>query len=403
MLALTNSSTMSTNPTDQSTEYEIDRVKRARHARTETERQHRLKKVCAAREKAIRLNNRVNQLRARIAAFDDPQSGFRAKVKAAQKWLGWTLFTILAVALIATADFWLAMPDVAEMLANKATSLIAHMQNTLGGTNTVDHDTVTLVTPVALRVCIGITIVCIFLMLTLGLKKCTDNTALRQSLARLAPGDDRGYRRVQSTIWLHRAGRIGYLALVTYFLCIYLYQFDLQRARAIVAVGSMEQTTTAKLEWPALESENPEAEPAANGAIASSAESGDPEQAARNLARPQMLVYALLVMLHGLLLLLPAQDRPDDLSLSLFDRGRAERLASKLEARKSAVLRDIFTTIRQAPTEALEALVLEAMPVATQINASIGHSAFKGTAEPTSGTTATLIPVEVVPARFKLS
>jgi hypothetical protein len=102
-------------------------------------------------------------------------------------------------------------------------------------------------------------------------------------------------------------------------------------------------------------------------------------------------------------LLLPAQDRPDDLSLSLFDRGRAERLASKLEARKSAVLRDIFTTIRQAPTEALEALVLEAMPVATQINASIGHSAFKGTAEPTSGTTATLIPVEVVPARFKLS
>jgi hypothetical protein len=366
-------------------------------AQAEAARQQRHQTFCQDREEAISLDSRTNQVQTQVIAFDDPQSDFSHKVKSARKWFRWLLFTAFAVVLMSNADFWLAMPDVSENLANKATSLIVQIQGKVSNTAS-EFDRSALATPVALRVGIGITIVCIWLVLTLGWKACTDTEELRQSAAALVPGDDEGHRRIQQSIWLRRVGRVGYMAILGGLLC-YLYTFDLQRARTVVALGQMEDFDTTTIEWPDFglgisngELETDEATPKQDIPI-QQATPVDPEQAARNLARPQVLVYALLAMLHGLLLVIPSGQRPDDLSLVSFDRGKAERRANETSARASTIYRSLGTRIQQAAPEEKDTLLAEAIPVARRINESLGWTFIEEPTTPASGSAATPMPV----------
>jgi hypothetical protein len=409
--------------TAQATEYEIDRVNRNRQARAEAARLERQQIFCKDREEAIQLDSRASQLQSRIAAFDDPQGDLRDQVQSARKWRRWGLFTLFAVALIANADFWLAMPDVSENLANKATSLITRMQGKdgrenaeesatasttlsnnnraegkIGVENTEARGTDSLATPVPLRIGIGITIVCIWLSLTLGWKACTDTTELRNSAVTLVPGDDEGNRKIQHSIWLRRAGRVAYMAILAGLFC-YLYTFDLQRARAIVEGGQMENSDASMTNWPDFglgisngELETNEATPKSSDPV-QQAVPVDPEQAAHNLARPQVLVYTLLGMLHCLLLVIPAGQRPDDVTLARFDRGKAERSASELRQGEESILRGMYTRIYQAPPEEKDALVVEAMPVAKRINATLGWLAIEEPAGLVSGDATSRIPI----------
>jgi hypothetical protein len=383
--------------TPQSTQYEIDRVNRNRMARAEAARQQRLHTFCQDREEAIRLDSQTEHVQSQVTAFDDPQSDFSFKVKSARKWLRWLLFTAFAVVLISNADFWLAMPDVSENLANKATSLIVQIQDKISGTAS-ELNKSAFATPVALRVGIGITVVCIWLALTLGWKACTDTEELRQSAAALVPGDDEGHRRIQQSILLRRVGRIGYMVILGGLFC-YLYTFDLQRARTVVALGQMEDVATTTIEWPDFgvgisngELETDEATPKLDSPAQKIAPV-DSEQAARNLARPQVLVYALLAMLHGLLLVIPTGQRPDDFSLTSFDRGQAERGGKETSARAGTIYRSLGTRIQQAAPEEKESLLAEAIPVARRINESLGWTFIEEPTAPASGATARPIPV----------
>ncbi|MCA9081555.1 MAG: hypothetical protein KDA58_13410, partial [Planctomycetaceae bacterium] len=332
------------------------------------------------------MENRSVRLTDQATEFRRPDGNMRDEVRSARRWLFWFVFTCFAVILAANTDFWIGMPDVTEQLANKCTSLVSQVGNFVSGTSGGQAaDAANAATPVGLRVALGIIIVCIWMSLTLGIKWTTDTKDEQSAIHALQPGDDEGYRRLRRVIWLKRLGRIGYMPILIGLLT-YLYSFDIERARLVVAARHMsEQTAVDTTDWSQFglelgengELSTNEAVPTATNVVEEAAPV-DAEQEARNLARPQVLTYSLLAMLHGLLLIIPSGQKPDDWRLAFFKPGPAGEQAAELHSKSQTLFRGLHTQIQdETDPEVRERLIQEAMPVAKQINDAVGSPVFE--------------------------
>jgi hypothetical protein len=234
-----------------------------------------------------------------------------------------------------------------------------------------------------------------WLGVTVGWKACTNTASLKASLATLAPGDDEQFRSLQRSIRMCWAGRVVYMVVFAGLLS-FLYTFDLEKARILVSNQQVEESTQADDLFKNfdlnLSGNNLTTNEATPQAVPSTLKSTPAalEESARKLARPQVLVYALLTMLHGLLLIIPCAERPDDLSLAFFDRGRAGRAARNLRQQEGTMLRDLHTRIREANPSYQNDLVVEAMPIAKRINETLGWQALEEPVGPVSAANPTL-------------
>lgn len=347
---------------------EVARSNRERQSRASAARTAKLKAFCEDRETAIRIGNRARVIASKVAANNHDDGLFKTKVIAARKWIFWFCFICFSIVLISQADFWLGMPDVSEQMANKATSLITQ----LGGEfSAIAPDQGT---PVSLRIACGAIVVLMWLTLTLGWKWCTETHSLRNSLAALAPDDDQGYQKIRQSIWGRRLLRVAYMCILAALLS-YLYSFDLKKARDVVNVQQIEQTTASDADFSNFGIGISDGMIKTDQAIApktTEEQRSNLEQEARNLARPQVLVYCMLAMLHGMLLVIPIGAYPEDVRLAFFSPGKAESEARNLLEREATLLRELGSRIREAEPGVRDELMLEAMPIASKINEAFG-------------------------------
>ena len=379
---------MTMTTTKQPSQYENDRNQRNRMAREEASRFDTREKFCRERERVMDLGGQAAVIQANMEAYDKPDGEFRTQVQAARKWLMWMALTVFLGVLIANADFFLGMPDVSEPLANKAASLLNQLDNTLPGDSAESPPSP------GIRILCSVLVVLMWLGITLAWKACTNTASLRASLATLVPGDDDVFRSHQRSIRMCWAGRAVYMVVFAGLLS-FLHAFDLEKTRILVRNGQVEEFTKAEdlfkdfdlnlsgnnfTTGEATPQEVPPTPKASSAAL---------EESARKLARPQVLVYALLAMLHGLLLIVPCAERPDDLSLAFFDRGRAERAARNLRQQEGTILRDLHTRIREANPSYQNDLVIEAMPISKRINEILGWQALQEPVAPASGSSST--------------
>jgi hypothetical protein len=373
---------------NQPSQYEMDRIQRNRTAREEAGRLEIREAFCRDRERVMTLGSQATVIQANMEAYDNPGGELRPKTRAARKWLGWFAFTVFLGVLIANADFFLGMPDVSEPLAYKAASLLNQLDKKLPGDCAVSP------TSPIIRISCGVLVVLMWLGITVGWKACTNTASLKSSLATLAPGDDERFRSLKRSIRMCWAGRAVYMVVFAGLLS-FLYTFDLEKARLVVSNLQVEESTQADDLFKDFDlnlSGNTLTTNEATPQAVLSAPKTTPaalEESARKLARPQVLVYALLTMLHGLLLIIPCAERPDDLSLAFFDRGRAGRAAQNLRQQEGTMLRDLHTRIREANPSYQNDLVVEAMPIARRINETLGWQALEEPVGPVFGSSPT--------------
>lgn len=356
---------MPTNPQSSSSVYEADLRDRRGAGEARRFRQRVISEQRNDVESAISLDLQARRLEKQIALYDDPSSGFPGEIsraKRARQTL-WTL--VIAYVFIGFVDFWLATPDVAETLANKAMAMVPQSAAMEGD--------VTSVTPVWLRICVGITLTLGFLAATFGLKKLSDPADQREAIAALQPGDDQEFRDLQRMIWAKRGLKVAYM-LVLVGLFSHLYSYDLERARMMEEVRSMQQE---EFEWTDLGVSLTGGELSTNEAIPSATVATSGADSSSSLAKPALVIYCLLWILHGILVLLPNPTRDVDLGLAGFKRVPAGQKADGLREREGQVLRDILLRINESDDDIREALIREAQPVAARANEAARRAAME--------------------------
>jgi hypothetical protein len=325
-------------------------------------------------EEAISLDREATRLEEQTARHDDPTTGFREQVTAAMRGRR-TLWTkVIAYLFVGIIDFWLATPDVAESLANKAMPMV--LQGALEGMSEGVS-----VTPVWLRLCVGLTLTLGFLGATMGLTKLSDTADQSETLRALQPGDDLGYQIIRRTIWVKHAIKAGYM-LILLGLFFQLFSYDLERAKVMEEVRSLQQE---EFEWTDLgvsltgsELSTNEATPATP--IASN--SGADTSSTFALAKPALVVYCLLWICHLVLICLPGVPRDVDLSLAGFNRATIGQKADRLRGREGQLLRDILLRINESEDHLRDALIREAQPVAARVNEAARRAAMEVPANP---------------------
>lgn len=320
-------------------------------------------------EEAISLDREAARLEEQNARHDDPTTGFRDQVTTAKRGRR-TLWTkVIAYLFVGIIDFWLATPDVAESLANKAMPMV--LQGALEGMSEGIS-----VTPVWLRICVGLTLTLGFLGATMGLTKLSDTTDQREALRALPPGDDLGYQSIRRAIWGKRAIKAGYM-LVLVGLFSQLFSYDLERAKVMEEVRSLQQE---EFEWTDLgvsltgsELSTNEATPAVSMVNSVGADTSSTFA----LAKPALVVYCLLWICHLVLVCLPGVPRDADLSLAGFKRATVGQKADRLRGREGQLLRDILLRINESEDHLRDALIREAQPVAARVNEAARRAAME--------------------------
>ena len=198
----------------------------------------------------------------------------------------------LAFLFIWQADFWLATPDVAGTLANKGMDLV---------------DSPTVESPAWLRIAVGAMLAFGLITTTAFARACWNEGEDRIALAVLKETDSTASRQLRHSIWAKRGKKIT-LMLLLGAMFAYLFSFDVERARLTLDIQEIERGAA---EWEnvglgLLVDQNllVHAVPAAE-TTAASIES----RSAVSLALPSAVGYALLWLLHGVLLMLPMPSR----------------------------------------------------------------------------------------------
>lgn len=316
-------------------------------------------------ETAIALGRKATRLEAQIAQFDDESTGFRERARLAKRAFWACVAVVATYAFIWTVDFWMATPDVAEYLANKSMSLVVSLNGT-GAETTVDGASVT---PVWLRITIGMLLTTAFLLLTIWVKAISSETRQREEMQALQPGDDNAYRGIRRQVLLKRASKVGYM-VVAAGLFYYLYTFDLSRAKIMEETVS---TSQEEIEWQDLGITISGGELTTDEAVETS-ESEDSsvdesnEWSATDLAKASLVIYAILWFLHGIILLTPQAKMGDDSHLAHFNRGRAGKSVDNLRDHEEPLLRSVTFRISESGADVRDALIREAQPLAKRIN-----------------------------------
>jgi hypothetical protein len=368
-------------PALQPSVYETDRLNRKQQNQSLAARGKLMRKHRNDVEAAIVLDKRAKRIEADIVVFDDDSTGFRMRVRVARVAFRIAVATALTICLIAVADFWLATPDISENLASKATSLTT----AVSGEAPPANDEGVSDTPVWLRVSIAIILVVGFIALTLWSKEITDGRQLRDSLQQLTPGDDLGYRNLQTGIWFRRGGRVAYMVVLA-GLFNFLYTYDLRRAELVADAKAFDRDTK---DWSEVGVRISGGELVTDEAIGDEGDAADTETTGNtnaDMAKSSVVIYCLLWMLHGVLMLTPSIPATDDLRLRRFDRAKAETKCTEMREKEEAILRDIHERIRGVAPEVRQDFLREAIPVAKRLNIAVGWPAIDvpgGSEEPT--------------------
>jgi len=358
---------MPTNAQFTASNYEADLLNRRSVGETRRMRRRALEEQRNDVESAISLDLQASRLEKQMGMYDDPSAGFSDQIGRAKRARNSFRTLIIAYIFIAIVDFWLATPDVAELLANKAMAMLP--QDAAEGTAIS-------VTPAWLRVCVGITLTLGFLAATYGLKKLSDTSDQQEAITALQPGDDLGFSTQQRMIWAKRGLKVAYMCILV-GLFSHLYSYDLERARMMEEVRAMQQD---EFQWDELgvslsggELSTDEASPQ-TGEIPS--DDGDTSSVAA-LAKPALVIYGLLWILHGILVLLPNPTRDAEPALANFQRIPSEKKADGLREREGQVLRGILLRINESEGDLRDVLIREAQPVAARANEAARRTAME--------------------------
>lgn len=316
----------------------------------------RLRKVIAiARgmvEHALSLNLKASRIEKQLQDHDTDTDGFRARVRADRRdWL--LLWVFWSTILLYTVLEFMTSGDIAEMLA-------CQMAPHFG------IDPTTGAMPIWLRRAAGVGFVLGMLGVTLLVKLITSGllNVLHSARAALASGEEGRHRSLTCGIWGIYLSKVAYVAAVA-GLYIWLFGFAQQRAAFMADLAAEQKQTAAwtdlgvKIEGGVVETN--EAAPAKSQA------STETETVAR-LAGATGVFYAVIVLLHACVLLLPAKGFTRELELAHFKKGAAERQAVALRAEEHRTLREIYEHVRIAPEQYRSDLVEATEPVHAAIN-----------------------------------
>jgi hypothetical protein len=338
--------------TDINPAYEADLANRRQAEAARNARQEMIREQRRDVEEAIALDHEASGMEGEIQKYDDPSTGFQDQVRKAKlaRTMKWTL--VVACLFAGNVDFWLATPDLATELANKAMPMVIHAAPE--GTPT----------PIWLRVVVGLFITGLFLGVTAGVKKLSDPTDQRQALGRLQPGDDHGFRSLRNIIWGKRGIKAAYLLVLVGIFCT-LYSYDIQRARIMDELASLAtQDAAFANEGTSIK----DGKVSTQDSVPASGGDSSTGEFSFATARPALIIYTLLWLCHLILISLPAIPRDVERSLAGFNPRRVAAKVSELRVREGTLLRDVLLRINEAAPEHRDALIREAQPVAERIN-----------------------------------
>lgn len=336
---------------------------RARQAREATvDRlvdQHRGEVEEACQMRAERL--RIEAQRERYE--NDP--AFRIRVAAARKARGILIFTMGIIALIFIADLFLGTPDLAEDLAHPVMSLIPESWMPASAAD----GTVSMETPNWLRLTIGVVLCTVVLALTIAVKLIGDESSVHRARRRLAEGDLQGWRITTRQLWTKRLVKGTYLVIMLGAFS-WLYTYAEKRAEVMEKLAA---EPAGEMNWENLglsilstgEVKTDEATPD----LSANEETAEPEDDG-SLALGAAATYAMLFILHALLLMLPMPSSTMDLPLAGYNPHRAEARAAAMKAREETLLRGIVARIHRVlhDDRIRETLIILSEPVARAVN-----------------------------------
>jgi hypothetical protein len=223
-------------------------------------------------------------------------------------------------------------------------------------------------TPNWLRLAIGVMLSTIVVVLTVAVKMLGNETPLHDARRRLRSGDTRGWRTISRQLWTRRAIKVGYLAIMLgAFSWLYTYAQERARVMERLAASSVEEFRWDKLGvriLPTGEMDTNEATPPAAGA------SNADERKGGALALGAGTTFAMLFILHALLVMMPMPRSTIDLPLAKFNPHDARSSAVELRGREEGILHGIVARIQRLPRNdsIREMLIVLSEPVARAIN-----------------------------------
>lgn len=312
-------------------------------------------------ERADALNRRASRIEGMVSRYDTDEP-FREIVNEQRADRRNKIMVVAYCVLIAVADMLLATPDVVEMWASKAMTFVP---KELTPVEIINGQEI-VITPVWWRLCVAAVGVSIFLAITLGWKKLTNESKLQKRRNAVEPGDTRSFNRLTFWIWIRRIFKVAYLPLLA-LLFFRLYDYDLQRAKLVAETmrmeSQMEHSTAPQLLGTAGTGEAPGSSEAPDHDAATSIESG------AGLAQASLVMFCCLWLLHGILFLLPSDSFGKDLEFATFRRAKSETQAMAMREEEVGLLRNIRDRLFSVPEgDQRYQLVRVALPVGARIN-----------------------------------
>lgn len=349
-------------PNQITSQYEVARSHEVNEAR---QRRARERAIAAARdgvEHALTLDRQANELEAQVKAYDSDADGFQQRAHTDH--VAWNLRLIFAGAILLYVFLELiSSGDIAEFLAHQMAPLFR-------------LDAATGETPMWLRRLAGAAFIGGMLGATLLIKFVTAWFAdvFRTARASTMPGEHLRYWSLTGALWGMYFAKAAYVAAVA---CLYVWLFGFAQQRAALMAdiaAEQKQTVEATDLGIRIERGAVEAETAAGSKPAE--ETAD-SAATTRLAGATGVFYAVIVLLHALVLLLPTEGFSRELELAHFKRGKANARGTAFRAEEERTLRDIYERIRLAPPDYQQDLVYAAEPVVPKINKLYGSQVIR--------------------------
>lgn len=338
-------------------EYELDRNKQRNSDRQQRVLTQTIAIVRKMVEQALTLNQEKSRIAQRVSDYDTNKDGFRQRAEADRRdwlllWVFWG--TILAYTVLE----FMTSGDVAEMLA-------CQMAPHFG------IDPATGAIPIWLRRAAGVGFVTGMLLATLLVKLISGwfLGAFKVARAGLTTGEDGSYRKLSCAIWGIYLSKVAYVGAVA-ALYVWLFGFAQQRAEFMTDMAAEQKQAS---EWSGLGFSMEGG--AVKGDADATAKPGSTEtsKTLSRLSGATGVFYAIIVLLHALVLLLPASGFSRELELANFKRGEADKTVNALREEEQSTLRAIYEHVRIAPEQHRGDLVEASEPVHGAINQLYGR------------------------------